>query len=137
MISKKSLESMAQYKKSEWFKIITIQNSKVKSSLFMKIKLMLKMSLNKSNQVKTNRYKKCNSALSIDTILIKYWQKINKTDKKEKENSEEDQNQEIMREEDLDQEKKTKKEIDKEEKNTKSTINMIVMIMIEEEIDDF
>jgi len=103
----------------------------------MKIKSMSKMFLNKSNQVKTNRYKKCKSALLISTILIKYWQKINKTDKKEKENSEEDQNQETMREGDLDQEKKTEKEIDKEEKNTKSTINMIVMIMIEEEIDDF
>lgn len=69
--------------------------------------------------------------------MIKYWQKVKKTDKKEKENNEKDQGQEIMREEDLDQEKKTEKEIDKEEKNTKSMINMIVMIMIEGEIDDF
>lgn len=73
--------------------------------------------------------------------LIKYWQKVNKTDKKDKINKDEDLDLKIGIEKDPDLEIKTEKdkdkETDREKKNTKSMISMIVTTMIEEEIDDF
>ena len=73
--------------------------------------------------------------------LIKYWQKVNNTDKKDKINKNEDLDLKIGIEKDPDREIKTEKDKDKktdrEKKNTKSMISMIVTTMIEEEIDDF
>ena len=73
--------------------------------------------------------------------LIKYWQKVNKTDKKDKINKDEDLDLKIGIEKDPDREIKTEKEknkeTDREKKNIKNMISMIVTTMIEEEIDDF